>query len=64
VRSEVLPHPLCFIHLNGTGMGFLFSDANVRKELEDFLAFDFQLPGQIVDSNLLLHPPLYFSEFR
>jgi len=38
-------------------MGFLFGDADVRQEVKDFLAFDFQLPGQIVDSNLLLHPP-------
>jgi hypothetical protein len=27
-RSKVLSHPLCFVDLDGTGMGLLFGDAN------------------------------------
>jgi hypothetical protein len=37
-------------------MGFLLGDSNFREDIENSLAFDFQLPGQIVDSNLT-HPP-------
>jgi len=63
VRAEVLPHLLRFVRLDGTGMGLFFGDTEGRQEVEDFLALNFQLSGQIVDSNLGLHPPLYFSEF-
>jgi len=44
-----------------TGMGLLLGDANFGQRIEDRLAFDFQLPGQIIDSNLT-HPPLCSSE--
>lgn len=36
-------------------MGFLLGDANFRQHIEDGLAFNFQLPGEIVDSNFA-HP--------
>ena len=42
-------------------MGFLLSDADFRKRIENCFAFYFQLSGQIVDSNLT-HPPLFSSE--
>jgi hypothetical protein len=45
-------------------MGLLLGDANGGQEIEDFLALDFQLPGQIVDSNLGLHPPCISPNFR
>ena len=44
-----------------TGMGLLLGDANFGQRIEDRLAFDFQLSGQIIDSNLT-HPPLCSSE--
>ena len=41
-------------------MRLLLGDANFRKNVENRFAFNFQLPGQIVDSNLT-HPPLISS---
>lgn len=43
-----------------TGVGFLLGDTYFRKNVENRLAFYFQLPGQIVDSNLA-HPRLVSS---
>ena len=37
-------------------MGLLLGDSDFREDIENSLAFDFQLPGQIVNSNLT-HPP-------
>jgi len=45
-------------------VGFLLSNTKGGQEIEDFLALDFQLPGQIVDSNLRLHPPFVSPNFR
>ena len=64
MSGKVLPHLLRFVRFDGTGVGLLFSDANGGKQVEDFLALDFQLPGQIVDSNLRLHPPFVSPNFR
>ncbi len=64
MSGKVLPHLLRFVRFDGTGVGLLFGDANGGKEIEDFLALDFQLPGQIVDSNLRLHPPFVSPNFR
>ena len=44
--------------LQRTGMRLLLGDPQLRKDIGDRLAFDFQLSGQIVDSNLT-HPPLF-----
>ncbi len=51
---------LRFMLFNGTGVRLLFSDAYFRKCVENRFAFDFQLPGQIVNSNLA-HPPFLSS---
>ena len=64
VSGKVLPHLLRFVRFDGTGVGLLLGDAKGGQELEDFLALDFQLPGQIVDSNLRLHPPCLSPNFR
>jgi hypothetical protein len=64
VRGEVLPHFFRFVDFDGTGMSFLFGDTKGGQEIEDFLALDFQLPSQIVDSNLRLHPPCISPNFR
>jgi hypothetical protein len=45
-------------------MGFLLGDTDGGQEIEDFLALNFQLPGQIVDSNLRLHPLCVSPNFR
>src|SRR5271167_1856988 len=41
-------------------MGLLFCDAHFGQRVQNGLALDFQLSGQIVDSNLT-HPPFLFS---
>ena len=60
--AEVLTHFHCLIRLNGAGMRLLLNDADLRQEVEDFLALDFQFPCQIVDANLI-HPVLRPLEF-
>ena len=45
-----------FMVFKRTGMALLLGDSNFRKHIENRLTFDFQLPCQIVDSNLA-HPP-------
>jgi hypothetical protein len=58
---EMLPHLGRFVRLERTGMGFLFGNAEQRKYVENGLALNFQIPGQVVDSNLvLLHPAFRF----
>jgi hypothetical protein len=41
-------------------MRFFLGHANGRQRVENRPAFNFQLPGQIVDSNLT-HPPFLSS---
>ncbi len=54
--AEVGPHLLCFMFFHGTGVRLLLGDADFHQHIENRFAFDFQLPGQIVNSNLT-HPP-------
>jgi len=54
--AQISADLLRFVLFNGTGVRLLFSDAYFRKCIENSFAFDFQLPGQIVNSNLA-HPP-------
>jgi len=39
--------------VDGAGMGLLFRDAQFREAVEDLVSLHFQLPRQLVDSNLL-----------
>ena len=50
---------LRLVHFDGTGVRFLFGDADLEKNVEDFLALDLKFSGQIVDSNLVLHSALF-----
>jgi hypothetical protein len=59
-RAQVGAHLLRFMLFHGTGVRFLLSNAYFRKCVENRFAFDFQLPGQIVNSNLA-HPPFLSS---
>jgi hypothetical protein len=54
--TEMGPHLLCFMFLDRTGVRLFLSDANFEQNIKNRLALDFQLPGQIVNSNLT-HPP-------
>jgi hypothetical protein len=53
--AQVGSHLFCFVFFHGTGVRLLLSDAYFGKCVENRFAFDFQLPGQIVNSNLA-HP--------
>jgi hypothetical protein len=54
--TQTRTHLVRFVLFQRTGMGLLFGDPDFRKHIENCFAFDFQLPCQIVDSNLA-HPP-------
>ena len=54
--AEMSTHLLCFVFLDRTRVRLLFSDSDFSQDVKNRLALDFQLPGQIVDSNLT-HPP-------
>jgi hypothetical protein len=58
--AQVNAHFLRLVLFHGTGVRLLLSDADFRKCVENGFAFDFQLPGQIVNSNLA-HPPFLSS---
>jgi hypothetical protein len=55
-RFENGAHLLSLVVLERTGVRLLLGDTSFRKNVENCLAFNFQLPSQIVDSNLT-HPP-------
>jgi hypothetical protein len=54
--AQISAQLLRFVFFHGTGVRLLLCDAYFRKCVENRFAFNFQLPGQIVDSNLA-HPP-------
>jgi hypothetical protein len=58
--AQVRTHLLRFVLFHGTGVRLLLRDAYFRKCVENGFTFDFQLPGQIVNSNLA-HPPFHSS---
>jgi len=41
-----------FLFVDGTGMGDLFGDAELVELVDDLARLDFQLPRQLIDSNL------------
>jgi hypothetical protein len=63
VLRKVLLYSLRFVLFNRAGVGFLFDYADLRQNIEDFLAFHLKFSSQIVDSNLVQHsalfPPLF-----
>ena len=44
---------LSYVHRNRTGMSLFFRDAEARQKVDDGLCFDFELAGQLVNSNLI-----------
>jgi hypothetical protein len=59
--AEIGTHFIGFVVFQGTGMRLFLGHADFRQRIENRFAFDFQLSGQIVNSNLT-HPPLCSSE--
>jgi len=53
--AEMSPHQFGFVIFQRTGVRFLLGHAHRGQRVKNFLALDFQLTGQIVDSNLT-HP--------
>src|SRR5450755_3029953 len=53
--AEMLAHQIRFVVFQRTGVRFLLRDTHRGQRVKNFLALDFQLTGQIVDSNLT-HP--------
>jgi hypothetical protein len=41
------------VHRDGAGVGLFFRDTEARQKVNDGLGLDFELPGQLVDSNLI-----------
>jgi len=54
----MFPHQFRFVILKRTGVRFFLRDAHRGQNVKNFLALDFQLTGQIVNSNLT-HPPSF-----
>jgi len=53
--AQMFPHQFRFVVFQGTGVRLLLRHANRGQNVKNFLALDFQLTGQIIDSNLT-HP--------
>ncbi len=53
--AKMLAHQVGFVVFQRTGVRFLLRDAHRGQRVKNFLALDFQLTGQIIDSNLT-HP--------
>src|SRR5207244_11758859 len=58
--TEMRSHLFRLVLLNGTGMCLLLGDTDFQENIENGFTLNFQLPGQIVDSNLG-HPPFLSS---
>jgi len=61
MRMEMLPDLFCLMLFERAGVGLLFGDPYFCQDIENCLAFDFELPGQVVNSNLA-HPPSVSSD--
>jgi hypothetical protein len=53
-------HLLRFFYADRTGVSFLFSYTDLRENVQNGLALDLQFSRQIIDSNLIYHPPSIF----
>ena len=53
--AKMFPHQFRFVLFKRTGVRFLLRDAHRGQHVKNLFALDFQLTGQIVDSNLT-HP--------
>jgi len=57
--AKTSPYLYRLMFFNGTGVRLLLGDTDFLENIENSFAFNFQLPGQIVDSNL--GHPLFLS---
>jgi len=57
--ADIGPYFFGFVVLQRTGMRLLLGHTDVWQRVENSFALNFQLPGEIVDSNLT-HPAFLF----
>jgi hypothetical protein len=63
MRAEIFPYQHRFVLFDGAGVRLLLGYSDLGERVKNRLALDFQLPRQIVDSNLA-HPPSRLLIFR
>ena len=51
--AENMAQLLSDVFVDGTRVSFLFGNAQLGKFVQQFVSFDFQLPGQHVNTNLV-----------
>jgi len=52
-EAEVLPYLVDEIIVQRAGMGELLENSHLRERFDNFFRFHFELPRQLIDSNLL-----------
>ncbi len=58
--AEMCLHSLRLVNADGTGVCFLFCDTDLREHVEDRFALHLEFPCQVINSNLVYHPPSIF----
>jgi len=53
IEAIEAPQPDGYIFIDRAGMRLFFGDAEFREAVENLMSLNFQLPGQLVDPNLL-----------
>jgi hypothetical protein len=51
IVAEVAAHFQCDVVVDRAGVGFLFSNTQLRQEVEDAVRLHLELPGQLVNSD-------------
>jgi hypothetical protein len=59
VLGKIFLYALGFVFFDRAGVRFLFGDSDLRENVEDRPALDLKFSRQIVNSNLVLHPPRF-----
>jgi len=57
---EMRLHLLRFFYADRTGVGFLFGYADLQENVKNSSALDLEFSRQIINSNLVYHPPSIF----
>jgi hypothetical protein len=53
LKAEALAHQMRDVLVDRARVRLLLRDAKLRQEVDNHLRFDLQLPGQLIDSNIL-----------
>lgn len=52
-KAQALANEACYVLVDRARVRLFLRDAKLRQEIDDHLRFDLQLPGQLIDSNIL-----------